>query len=35
VITISLAAIVGLVFAFGIYRAIQRRIRAGHEDDDE
>jgi len=35
VITIGLAAIVGLVFAFGIYRAIQRRIRAGHEDDDE
>jgi len=35
VITIGLAAIVSLVFAFGIYRAIQRRIRAGHEDDDE
>ena len=35
VITIGLAAVVGLIFAFGIYRAIQRRVRSGHEDDDE
>jgi hypothetical protein len=35
VITIGLAAVVGLVFAFGIYRAIQRRVRSSHEDDDE
>lgn len=31
VITIGLAAVVGLIFAFGIYRAIQRRLRGGEE----
>ncbi len=34
VITIGLAAVVGLIFAFGIYRAIQRRFRAREQAAD-
>lgn len=33
VITVGLAAVIGLVFAIGIYRAVQRRVREGSPDD--
>lgn len=35
VITIGLAVVIGLVFATGIYRAIQRRVRAEGIDDEQ